>query len=82
MEMADINLDGNPDLVVAYYNGNVNSFGYFESKGDGTFKRQDFSAGYAPWGINVNDVNKDGLPDVVVTGIDVNTVSVLLNQSQ
>jgi hypothetical protein len=82
MEMGDINLDGIPDLVVAYYNSNVNSFGYFEGKGDGTFKRQDFSAGYAPWGINIGDVNKDGLPDIVVSGSDVSTVSVLLNQSQ
>jgi hypothetical protein len=70
--IADINLDGNPDLITDQ--GTV-LFG----NGDGTFQSpQRFDFGFNSEGISVADVNHDGLPDLIVGG-SVSQVITLLN---
>ncbi|MBT9331041.1 FG-GAP-like repeat-containing protein [Paracidobacterium acidisoli] len=64
--VADFNLDGNDDVVVADATDNTVEILY--GKGDGTFSTQAFtiSAGNAPSTLQVADFNGDGYPDVVI----------------
>jgi hypothetical protein len=75
---ADMNLDGNLDLVVAdsgaptTANSVGNSVSVFLGNGDGTFilpggTRMDFAAGTTPTSFVVADFNDDGIPDLIVT---------------
>ena len=92
--VADVNLDGNPDLIVAIQN---QSFGggrnglaaVLLGNGDGTFGAPVSydSAGGAPFSLAVADLNGDGAPDIVVDNFCVwvdgacsfTTVGVLIN---
>ena len=94
--VADVNGDGNPDLVVA--NGSttlclgcgVSTFGILLGNGNGTFKPvvayDLFSDGGLPMSLAVADVNGDGKPDLVVTNdchpdsCSTSSVSVLLGK--
>jgi hypothetical protein len=64
--VADVNGDGNPDLVVT--NGNSNSFAVLLGNGDGTFQTATsfVSGGNDPFSVAVADVNGDGKPDVLL----------------
>jgi hypothetical protein len=72
---ADVNSDGYTDIFVA--NDSVRGF-LFENQRDGTFKeagldycvalREDGSA-IAGMGVDLRDINNDGLPDIFVTGM-------------
>src|SRR5580658_1135275 len=75
---ADVNLDGNLDLVVAdsgaatTTNTVGNSVSVFLGNGDGTFilpggARMDFAAGTTPTSFVIADFNDDGIPDLIVT---------------
>ena len=72
LAVADLNGDGQPDLVVANSsacagcrNGSV---GVLLGNGDGTFKKAvTYPAGLVPISVAVADMNGDGKPDVVVT---------------
>ncbi len=75
---ADVNLDGNLDLVVAdsgaptTANAVGNSVSVFLGNGDGTFilpggTRMDFGAGTTPTSFVIADFNDDGIPDLLVT---------------
>ena len=75
---ADVNLDGNLDLVVAdsgaatNTNAVGNSVSVFLGNGDGTFilpggTRMDFAAGTTPTSFVIADFNDDGIPDLLVT---------------
>jgi hypothetical protein len=75
--VADVNLDGKPDLLVA--NNGSNSVGVLLGNGNGTFQTQvTFATGSAPRSIAVADVNGDGKPDIVAGNYSANSVSVLL----
>ena len=61
--VADIDMDGNPDLVVAGNGGVASVLG----NGDGTFRTgSDILTGSGPIQVSVADVNADGKPDLIV----------------
>ena len=63
--VADLNHDGNPDLLVT--NIGDNNIGVFLGNGDGSFQSQVlYPAGTAPNSLVVADFNHDGVPDVAV----------------
>jgi len=77
LAIADVNLDGKPDLLIANAVGNTVSV--LLGNGNGTFQPQvTFAAGSGPFAIAVADVNLDGKPDLVVADSGSNSVSVLL----
>jgi hypothetical protein len=76
--VADFNLDGKLDLVVA--NSNSNSVSVLLGDGRGGFgPRSDFAVGTNPRKLAVGDVNHDGRPDIITPNTGSNDVSVLLN---
>ena len=75
LALADVNGDGEPDLVLAYCNSNQNGcvashglVGIFLGNGDGTFQPvlTYGSGGFDGWGVVASDINGDGKPDVLV----------------
>jgi hypothetical protein len=91
IEIADLNSDGNGDLVMPVNGGNQGGWigpgttvSVLLSNGDGTFEApREFPAGLGPTRAAVADFNGDGKRDVVVTNWlnrldEVDTVSVLL----
>ena len=85
MTLADLNGDGNPDLIVA--NSGRNNVLVYPGLGNGQFGTalnggHGFFTGTNPAGISVADVNDDGRPDLVVANKGSNDVSILLNQPQ
>jgi hypothetical protein len=78
--VADVSLDGEPDIVTS--NG-ANTVSAFLSHGDGTFQAKlDYGTGLNPQAVAVGDVTGDGKPDVVTADFDGNTVSILENVAQ
>jgi hypothetical protein len=86
---ADVNLDGNLDLVVAdsgaatTTNAVGNSISVFLGNGDGTFilpngTRMDFAAGTTPTSFVIADFNDDGIPDLGVTASGDNAFALML----
>ena len=86
---ADVNLDGNLDLVVAdsgaatSTNSVGNSVSVFLGNGDGTFilpggTRMDFAAGTTPTSFVIADFNDDGIPDLLVTASGDNAAALML----
>lgn len=86
---ADVDVDGNLDLVVTDSgvatgsNSVGNSVSVFLGNGDGTFikpggTRLDFPAGTNPTSITIADFNADGLPDLAVTATGDNSFALLL----
>jgi VCBS repeat-containing protein len=74
---ADVNDDGNIDLIVA--NG-VSGVSVLINNGDGTFaSRADYLAGERPYSVTSADVNNDGKIDLIVANEVSYTVSVLKN---
>ena len=83
--IADVNGDGNPDLLEGNANNvtNEGSVGVLLGNGDGTFQAPLIfdSGGLAAFGIAVADVNGDGRPDLLVVNYNSWTVGVLLNNT-
>jgi FG-GAP-like repeat len=65
LAVADLNSDGNPDLIVTDFNGTIQAF---TGNGDGTFSPgESFVPSYL--GVTaVGDFNNDGIPDVALAG--------------
>ena len=86
--VADVNGDGQPDIVTA--NFGTNTVSVLLGNGKGNFARDphsstgltpgSFAVGNGPISVVVADVNGDGQPDIVTANLGDNTVSVLLNQ--
>ncbi len=67
LRSADFNEDGKPDLVTTNLDGNNVTIllgdgkgGFHEARGS------PFPAGAAPWAVAIDDINRDGNPDLVV----------------
>ncbi|MGZ3300625.1 MAG: FG-GAP repeat domain-containing protein, partial [Isosphaeraceae bacterium] len=85
VQLADLNGDGIPDLIVA--NSGSNNVLVYLGQRDGQFGQalnggHGFFAGTNPVGISVADVDGDGRPDLVVANKGSNDVSILLNRKQ
>ncbi len=79
LAVADINGDGNPDVVVGNQNGN--NVGVLLGNRDGTFQQATtFKAGGHPVALAVADLNRDGKPDIVSDVYSPVSAAVLLNQ--
>jgi hypothetical protein len=80
---ADVNGDGNPDLIVANWSDStVSVLLNITARGATTPSfavQQTFATGTMPMSVTVADVNGDGMPDLIVANWGGSTVSVLLN---
>jgi hypothetical protein len=86
----DVNGDGEPDLVTANSlsddSGDEDSavqgsVSVLLNKGDGSFRpRRDYELEHSPSEFALDDLNHDGLPDLVITTEDDDIVSVFLNR--
>jgi hypothetical protein len=79
LALGDVDADGVPDAVTA--NGwQSNSLSVLSSAPGGVFaNRVDYGAGDQPVAVAMADLDGDGLPDLVATNTQSNTVSILLN---
>ena len=76
--IADVDGDGQPDLITANYGGN--SVSVLRGDGNGSFGAQQTAAiGERPVAVSVADVNGDGHPDLVTTNRRDGTLSILRN---
>jgi hypothetical protein len=72
--VADLDGDGNADLVLACYA--ANAAGVLLGNGDGTFLPIElYAAGAGPIAVTTADLNMDGIPDLVVTNLTGNSLS-------
>lgn len=76
--VGDVNLDGNPDVIIANTAGN--NFSVLLSNGMGGFSPTIVlsTLGLAPDSIAITDFNKDGKPDLAITNRFSDSLSILL----
>jgi hypothetical protein len=72
--VADVDVDGKPDVVVGNFNDSV---GVLLGNGDGSFQLGAIYSSQAEFSVAVADVNGDGKPDLLVANL-YNNVAVLL----
>lgn len=69
--LADVDGDGNLDIVSACYATGCRNLSLLRGNGDGTFKpAEDFATVGAAWGTFVSDLTGDGIPDVFTESIN------------
>jgi len=79
--VADVTLDGWPDILCVGHSGN-NGYSLLRSNGLGGFlAEQNFRTGEMARSISTGDVDNDGDPDVMVANAGSNTISVHHNES-
>ena len=72
--IADVNLDGNADVVAA----NTSGVFFLSGRGDGTFPNQSIITASSDVSIlQIADMNGDGIPDLVLVHTSAKTISVL-----
>lgn len=83
--IGDLNADGNPDLAVGHYSGDITDtsgdrMSILLGVGDGTFRLSWSQAapGKAPTSVAIGDVNGDGIPDAVFGNYANASVTVVL----
>lgn len=84
VKVADLNVDGLPDIVATNDSGpgNPGTVAVLAGKGDGTFDPYvAFGTGMGPHAVSIADLDGDTRPDLVVANKNDGTVSVLLNTS-
>ncbi|CAM4809506.1 unnamed protein product [Rotaria magnacalcarata] len=77
--LADVNLDGRLDIVVA--NSGTDSISILLGYGDGTFvNSKNYSTGYnsEQYSVAIGDLNNDNKLDIVVANFDANNIGILL----
>jgi len=78
--LADVNGDGNLDMITTDYSHGDDNVSVLLGNGNGTFgNATTYDVGTGPVGLAVGDVNGDTDPDIVVANFASNNVSVLLN---
>ncbi|HEY4491595.1 MAG TPA: VCBS repeat-containing protein, partial [Acidobacteriota bacterium] len=83
LAVADINRDGNPDLLTS--NQDHNSVSALIGTGDGNFypaPGSPFRVGRAPYPLSIFDFNKDGNLDIATPDVGGNTISLLLGDGK
>ncbi len=81
--IGDLDNDGRPDLAVANLEGGTVSV-LRNTSGSGNLSfanRVDYAAGTDPNSVTIGDLNGDGRPDLAISNISSDTVSVLRNTS-
>jgi hypothetical protein len=77
--IADLNADGNADVVLA--NSNANTVSVLPGNGAGGLgPKTDLTTGAEPWNVAVGDVTGDGVPDLVVADHAASKISLLPGQ--
>jgi VCBS repeat protein/flagellar hook capping protein FlgD/FG-GAP repeat protein len=82
VELADVDGDGRPDLVTADYNDAIyaGSVSVLRNLGNRRFAPPaSYAVGVGPYMVRAANMNKDEMPDLVVTNYDGQSVSVLMN---
>ena len=82
ISIRDIDLDGKPDIIVTNFSSNSISVLRNTSLGSGviTFAAQQiYSTGMGPLGVFVSDIDGDNKPDIAVTNVQSDNVSIFKN---
>ena len=77
LAIADVNGDGQPDVIIA--NNGSDTVSVFLGIGNGSFQAQaTFATAHYPLGVAISDLNGDGKPDIVTANDPTDNMSVLL----
>lgn len=83
LKVADLDNDGDKDMVVTNYVNNIYVLINSGNENEYNFGTPKYiETGRLPWGLDIGDLNGDGLPDIAVTSTDASEkLTVLINTS-